>query len=63
MKYIVIEIQKAQDGTVAIPSPTTHDTFFAAMARYHTVMAAAATSSVERYIRECVILRHQRRYA
>lgn len=46
MKYIVIEIQKAQDGTIAVPSPTIHDTFFDAMARYHTVMAAAATSAV-----------------
>ena len=46
MKYIVLEIQKSADGSIAVPSPTIHDTFFDAMARYHTVMAAAATSSV-----------------
>lgn len=46
MKYIVLEIQKAQDGTIAVPPVATYDTFFAAMAAYHTILAAAATSSV-----------------
>ena len=45
-KYIVLEIQKSEDGTVAIPPLTTHDTFWDAQARYHTILAAAATSSV-----------------
>lgn len=46
MKYIVLEIQKADDGSIAVPSPTTHDTFFDAAAAYHTILAAAAKSSV-----------------
>ena len=46
MKYLVIEIQKAADGTIAVPPISTHDTFFEAAARYHTILAAAATSAV-----------------
>jgi len=46
MKYLIIEIQKFADGSIAVPSPTTHDTFFDAMAKYHTILAAAAKSSV-----------------
>lgn len=46
MKYIVIEIQKAADGTVAIPPINTYDSFFEALSRYHTILAAAAVSNV-----------------
>lgn len=46
MKYIVIEIQKSQDGTVAILPVATYDNFFDALSRYHTILAAAAISDV-----------------
>lgn len=46
MKYIVIEIQKAADGAVAIPPINTYDSFFDALSRYHTILAAAAISDV-----------------
>lgn len=46
MKYIVIEIQKAADGTVSIPPVATYDSFFEAISRYHTILAAAAISAV-----------------
>lgn len=46
MKYIVIEIQKFADGTVATPPVSTYDTFFDAASRYHTILAAAAISEV-----------------
>lgn len=46
MKYIVIEIQKSSDGTIAVPPVATYDTFFAAMSAYHTILAAAAVSQV-----------------
>lgn len=46
MKYIVIEIQKASDGTISVPPVATYDTFFSAMAAYHTILASAAVSQV-----------------
>lgn len=46
MKYIVIEIQKSANGTVAIPAPASYDTYLSAVAAYHTILAAAAVSSV-----------------
>ena len=54
MKYIVIEIQKVADGTVAIPPINTYDSFFEALSRYHTILAAAAVSSVP--VHTCVVL-------
>lgn len=54
MKYIVIEIQKFADGTVAIPAPATYDTYLAAAAAYHSILAAAAVSAVP--IHSAVIL-------
>ena len=45
-KYVVIELQKFADGTLAVPPVSTHDTFFDAMARYHTILSVAATSDV-----------------
>ena len=54
MKYLVIEIQKFADGTIAVPPIATYDTFFAALNKYHTVMAAAAISDVP--VHTCVVL-------
>ena len=54
MKYIVIEIQKAADGTVAVPPINTYDNFFDALSKYHTVLAAAAISDVP--VHTCVVL-------
>ena len=45
-KYIVIEIQKSADGTVAVPPISTADTLNAARSTFYTVCAAAAISSV-----------------
>ena len=46
MKYIVIEIQKFENGTIAVPPIATFDSFFEAVSRYHTIMATAAISDV-----------------
>lgn len=46
MKYIVIEIQKFQDGAIAVPPIATYDSYFDAVSRYHTIMATAAISEV-----------------
>lgn len=54
MKYIVIEIQKFADGTVAVPPIASYDSFFEALSRYHTILAAAAISDVP--VHTCVVL-------
>ena len=54
MKYIVIEIQKLADGTIAVPPISTYDTFLEAMAKYHQVMSVAAASAVP--VHSCVVL-------
>lgn len=54
MKYIVIEIQKAADESIAVPPIATYDNFFDALSKYHTVLAAAAVSAVPTHT--CVIL-------
>ena len=46
MKYIVIEIQRAADGTIAVPPINTYDNLFDALSRYHTILASAAVSAV-----------------
>lgn len=46
MKYLVIEIQKFTDGTIAVPPIATYDSFFDAMSRYHTILSVAAVSEV-----------------
>lgn len=46
MKYIVIEIQKFADGTIAVPPIATFDSFFAASAQYHSILSVAAVSEV-----------------
>lgn len=45
-KYIVLEIQKFADGTIAVPPINTYDSFFEAVSRYHTILATAAISDV-----------------
>lgn len=45
MKYLVIELQKSEQGTVA-NIVTQHDTRNAAESKYHTILAAAAVSNV-----------------
>lgn len=54
MKYIVLEIQKFSDGTVATPPIASYDSFFEALSKYHTVLAAAAISQVP--VHTCVVL-------
>ena len=46
MKYIVIEIQKFENGSIAVPPIATFDSYFDAVSRYHTIMATAAISEV-----------------
>lgn len=46
MKYLVIEIQKSSDGTIAVPPIGSYDNFFDAMSAYHTILASAAISQV-----------------
>lgn len=46
MKYIVIEIQKFADGSIAVSPINTYDSFFEARSRYHTILASAAVSLV-----------------
>ena len=46
MAYIVLEIQKFADESVAVPPVATYESFFDAVSRYHTILAAAAISDV-----------------
>lgn len=46
MKYVVIEMQKFSDGTVAVPPIHTEDSFFAARSTFHSLCAIAAVSEV-----------------
>ena len=46
MNYIVIEIQKFADGTIAVPPVYAYATYNEAAQRYHTILAAAAVSDV-----------------
>lgn len=54
MKYIVMEIQKFSDGTIAVPPVATFDTFSEAASRYHSILAIAAVSEVS--VHSAVIL-------
>lgn len=45
-KYIVMEIQKFADGSIATPPIATYDSFFDAASRYHSILAVAAVSEV-----------------
>ena len=46
MKYLVIEIQKFADGTVAVPPIHTADTFLQARSTFYSLCAVAAISEV-----------------
>lgn len=46
MKYLIIEIQKASDGTIAVSPVSTAETFFAARSTFHSICASAAISQV-----------------
>jgi protein-L-isoaspartate O-methyltransferase len=48
MKYIVIEIQTATDGTVG-NIVTAHETRSEAESKYHSVLAAAAVSAMPQH--------------
>lgn len=54
MKYLVIELQKFDDGTLAVPPVATFDSWFEAVSRYHSILATAAISDVP--VHSCVIL-------
>ncbi len=54
MKYLVIEIQKNADGGVAVPPIASYDNYFDALSRYHTILAAAAISSIP--VHSCVLM-------
>ena len=45
-KYLVIEIQKFADGTIAVPPVQTEDSYFDAASTFHSVCAVAAASEV-----------------
>lgn len=45
MKYLVIEIQKGEDGAIA-NLVTAHDSLNEARSKYHSVLAAAAVSEL-----------------
>ena len=47
MIYIIIEIQKSNDGTVAVVPPATYDNVAQAEQAYHTALAYAAVSNVD----------------
>lgn len=46
MKYVIIEMQKFSDGTVAVPPIHTEDSFFEARSTFHSLCAIAAVSEV-----------------
>ena len=46
MSYIIIEIQKSNNGSVAICPPAAYDNQNTAEQAYHTALAAAAVSQV-----------------
>jgi len=46
MKYVIIEVQKFADGTVAVPPVNTADDFFNASSIFHGKCQTAAISSV-----------------
>lgn len=59
MKYIVFEIQEKAGGSVGTLT-SAHDSFNEAEQKYHTVLAAAAVSTVECH--SCVMLTSDGRF-
>lgn len=46
MKYVIIELQKFADGTIAVPPVSTADDFFNASSVFHGKCEVAAISNV-----------------
>ena len=46
MKYIILEIQKSFDGTVALTPAIVKDNLLDAESTFHSILAAAALSSL-----------------
>lgn len=49
MKYVVIEFQTFENGTMSTPTYA-FDNILSAEAKYHSILAAAAVSSLSRFI-------------
>ena len=47
--FIVVEVQTNANGAVAIVPPSSYETQLEAEAKYHTVLAAAAASSLPKH--------------
>lgn len=45
-KYLIIEVQKSADGTIAVPPITTADSLNAARSTFYSLCAVAAISAV-----------------
>lgn len=56
MKYLVIEIQKFANGSMSTPAYA-YDNVQSAEAKYHTILAAAATSSLP--VHSCVMINEE----
>lgn len=52
-KYLVVEIQKFANGSMSTPS-WAYDSLLSAEAKYHTVLAAAAASSLP--VHACILM-------
>jgi len=46
MKYLIIEIQKMSDGSIAVPPVSTADNLNAARSTFYSLCAVAAVSTV-----------------
>lgn len=49
MKYIVIEVQKYDNGAIGIVPPVTYDTRESADSKFYTILAAAALSGLPKH--------------
>ena len=54
MTYIILEIQKNNDGTVSIVPPVTYQDRATAEQKYHTVLSYASVSSCD--VHTCAML-------
>ena len=52
--FLVIEIQKNQDGTIGVPPISTYENYNSAANKYHTVLASAAISNLPSH--SCIIV-------
>lgn len=56
MKYLVIEIQKFENGAMSTPAYA-FDTAYGAEAKYHAVLSAAAVSALP--VHSCVMINEE----